>query len=262
MYVHELRSNVRSLLIWSALVLLLVVMALAKFEGYHNNPELIKMVESMPKALLDAFNMRAFNLTTLEGFYGVMAMYYYLMAAVASAMWAANVIAKEEFNRTAEFTLVLPLPRHTILTAKALAALVNSIAFVAVTWIASIVAVQSYQPDSAFYGFLAREMMAMFAIELIFLAIGLLAACAMRRPKYTGGIVIAVILTTYYLSFITGLHEKLDFLKYLSPFKYFDAAELLHQGNVAPVYWALTAAIILLSLAGAYYTYNRRDLYI
>jgi ABC-2 type transport system permease protein len=259
-FLRELRANLKSLIIWSVIVILLIWIAVIKYSAFADNPEMLAILDAYPKSLLDALNMKAFNLTTLTGFYGVMFSYFGLMGAIAAGMWGSGIIAKEERDKTIEFSLTLPITRNRFITAKALAALVYSAAFVAVTWIASIVAVQSYHPDSDFYSFLAREMMAMFMIELIFLAIGLLAACAMKRPKYTGGIVIAVILTTYYFSFITGLHEKLDFLKYLTPFKYFDAAELLHKGTVEPVYWVLTAAIILISLAGAYITYNRRDL--
>ncbi|HEY52176.1 MAG TPA: ABC transporter permease subunit [Caldilineae bacterium] len=261
-FLRELRANLKSLIIWSIIIFLLIWIAMVKFSAYASNPEMLAILDSMPKTLMDAMNMHAFNLTTLSGFFGVMFIYFGLMGAIAAGMWGSNIIAKEERNKTIEFALSLPVSRARFVTAKALAALANSIAFVLITWIASLIAMQSYNPDGAVYRFLALEMMAMFAIELIFLSIGLLVACAMKRPKRTGSIVIGIILVLYYFSMISGLHEKLDFLKYLTPFKYFDAGTLLHQGGVAPVYWALSVVIILISLTGAYYAYNRRDMYI
>ena len=261
-YLRELRANLKSLIIWSVIIILLVVIAMTKFSAYAENPEMLAILDSMPKALMDAFNMHAFNLTTLNGFLGVMFIYFGLMGALAAGMWGSGVIAKEERNKTVEFALSLPVSRTRWLTAKALAALTLSFLFVLVTWAVSIIAMQSYNPDSSVYAFLAREMIAMFAIELIFLAVGILVASISRRPKRTGAIVIAIILTLYYFSMIAGLDEKLDFLKYLTPFKYFDPAALLHEGRVDPVYWALTAGIVLVCLAGAYVAYNRRDLYI
>jgi len=261
-YLRELRANLKSLIIWSVIVILLVVVAIAKYSAYAHNPEMLAMLDSMPKTLMNAFNMKSFNLTTLNGFLGVMYIYYALMGAIAAGMWGSGIVSKEERNKTIEFALSFPVSRTRLLTAKALAALTNSMIFVLVTWIVTLVSIQAYNPDSAVYTFLAREMMAMAATSLIFLTIGLLVACVMKRPKRTGTIVIATILTLYYFSMISGLHEKLDFLKYLSPFKYFDPAILLHEGRVAPVYWALTAAIIALCLVGAYFAYNRRDLYI
>jgi ABC-2 type transport system permease protein len=261
-FLRELRANFKSLIIWSIIIFLLIWIAMVKFSAYASNPEMLAILDAMPKALMDAMNIYAFNLTTLSGFFGVMFIYFGLMGAIAAGMWGSNIIAKEERNKTIEFALSLPVSRARFVTAKALAALANSIALVLITWIASLIAMQSYNPASAVYRFLALEMMAMFAIELIFLSIGLLVACAMKRPKRTGSIVIGIILVLYYFSMISGLHEKLDFLKYLTPFKYFDAGTLLHQGGVDPVYWALSVVIILISLTGAYYAYNRRDLYI
>lgn len=261
-FLRELRANLKSLIIWSVIVILLVIIGMAKFSAYADNPDMLAVLDAMPQGLLDALNMRAFNLTTLSGFYGVMFVYFSLMGAIAAAMWGSDIIAREERNKTIEFALSLPVTRSRMVTAKALAALVNSIAFVLITWLVSIVASQSYRPDSDFYRFLALLMGAMFMIELIFLAVGLLVGCAMKRPKRSGSIAIAIILITYFFSLISSMNDKLDFLKYFSPFKYFDAGELYRQGGFDAVYLALSALIIVVSLAGAYYAYNRRDLYI
>ncbi len=107
--------------------------------------------------------------------------------------------------------------------------MVNCIVFVLVTWGISLVAVRSYNPDQAFFNFLALEMEAMFVIELIFLAIGLLLGCAMKQYKSAGSTAVGIILVAYFLSVVTGLQANLDFLKYFTPLKYFDAALLLQN---------------------------------
>ncbi len=206
--------------------------------------------------------MRAFNLTTLSGFYGIMFIYFGLMSSIAAAMWGSDIISKEERDKTVEFSLVLPVSRSRVITAKALAALVNCIAFVLITWVVTLVAVRSYNPDQAFYDFLALEMQAMFSIGLIFLAIGLLLGCAMKQYKLSGSTAVAIILATYFMSIISGMQEKLDFLKYFTPFKYFDAGDLFRNGKMDGTYLLLSAAIIVVCVAAAYLVYDRRDLYI
>ena len=223
---------------------------------------MLKMLDSLPKAMLDAFNMRGFNLTTVSGFYGVMFIYFGLMGAIAAAMWGSDVVSKEERDKTVEFSLVLQVSRSRVVTAKALAALVNCIAFVLITWAVSMVAVRSYNPDQAFYNYLALEMRAMFSIELIFLAIGLLLGCAMKQYKRSASVAVAIILATYFMSIASGMQEKLDFLKYFTPFKYFDAGDLFRNGRMDSSYLLLSAAIIVVCVAAAYLLYNRRDLYI
>ncbi len=261
-FIRELKANLKSLVIWSVIITLLIMMAVAKFSAFAGDPEMLKMLDSMPPAMLDALSMRAFNLTTLSGFYGIMFIYFGLMGAIAAAMWGSDIISKEERDKTVEFSLVLPVSRSRVITAKALAALVNCIAFVLITWVVSLVAVRSYNPDQAFYDFLALEMQAMFVIELIFLAIGLLLGCAMKQYKLSGSTAVAIILATYFMSIISGMQEKLDFLKYFTPFKYFDAGELFRSGKMDGTYLLLSAAIIVVCVAAAYWIYNKRDLYI
>lgn len=261
-FLRELRANLKSLLIWAAIISLLIMMAVAKFSAFAGDPEMLKMLDAMPPALMDALSMRAFNLTTLSGFYGVMFIYFGLMGAIAAAMWGSDMISKEERDKTVEFSLVLPVSRSRVVTAKALAALVNCIAFVLITWAVTLVAVRSYNPDQEFFDFLALEMQGMFFIEVIFLAVGLLLGCAMKRYKLSGSTAIAIILVTYFMSILSVMHEDLEFLKYFTPFKYFDAGELYRTGAMDSFYLMLSAGIVVVSVIAAYWAYNKRDLYI
>jgi ABC-2 type transport system permease protein len=259
---RELKASRKSLLIWSGVMLMLVFIGTAKFSAFYNDTSMLAMLDAMPKALIEGMNLRAFNLTTLSGFFGIMFIYYALMGAIAAAMWGSDSISKEERDKTVEFSLVLPVSRGRVVTAKALAALVNCILFVLVTWVSSIAASQTYKPDQDFYHFLTLEMEAMFVIELIFLAFGLLLGCAMKRYKLAGSTAIAVILAAYFVSVISGMKSELDFLKYFTPFKYFDAGELFRNGRMDGMYLLLSGGIILVCVIAAYWIYNKRDLYI
>ncbi len=260
MFARELRANLKSLLIWSGIMLLLIILAVAKYSAFAGDPAMLKMMDSLPPAMLDALNMRAFNLTTLSGFYGVIFIYFGLLGAIAAALWGSDSISKEERDKTVEFSLVLPVSRSQVVTAKVLAAVVNCLVFALITWGVSVIAVQSFHPDQAFYSFLLLEMEAMLALELIYLAIGLLLGCAMRQYKLSGSAAIGLILATYFLSIVASLRANLDFLKYFTPFKYFDAGEFFRTGQLDGGYLLLSAAIIAVCVAAAYWVYRRRDL--
>ena len=261
-FLRELKANLKSLLIWCGVMFLLVTIATAKFSAFAGDPSMLAMVDAMPKPLIDAMSLRAFNLTTVSGFFGIMFLYFALLGGIAAAMWGSDSISKEERDKTVEFSLVLPVSRSRVITTKALAALVNCIVFVLVTWGVSLVMVQPYKPDQAFYRFLTLQMEAMFMIELIFLAIGLLLGCAMKQYKRSGSTAVAIILVTYFLSVMAGMEPNLDFLKYFTPFKYFDAGALYRTGRMDGAYLLISAAIIVVCVAMAYLVYNRRDLYI
>jgi len=97
-------------------------------------PATLPRDQAMPAALMDAFNLRAFNLITLSSFYDVMFTYFALILSVAAAMWGSGIISKEERDKTVEFSLTLPVTRSKMVTSKSLAALVNCIALLPITW--------------------------------------------------------------------------------------------------------------------------------
>ena len=105
-------------------------------------------------------------------------------------------------------------------------------------------------------------MLALFILQLIFLAIGIFLGCAMKQYKRASSVAVSLLLGTYFLSVISSLDENLEFLKYLSPFKYFDAVSMLNDSRLNVAFVGLSLAIILVSMVGAYLTYARRDLYI
>jgi ABC-2 type transport system permease protein len=259
-FFRELKANFKSLVIWSIVMILLILVGTAKFSAFYNTPDSLKLLDAMPPAMLDALNLRAFNLTTLTGFYGIMFVYFGLLGAIAAAMWGSDMISKEERDKTVEFSLVLPVSRSRVITAKLLAALVNCIAFVLVTWAFSYLSVRSYKVETGFFTFLGLEMQAMFALELLFLALGLLLGCAMKQYKLSGSIAVGIPLAAYILSVFAGMQTKWDFLKYFTPFKYFDAGEFLRTGALNGNYLLLSAGLIVVFVLAAYWFYNRRDL--
>lgn len=261
-FLRELRANLRSLLIWGVVAVALIFIAITKFSAYEGNPEMVAVLDSMPPALLETFQMNTFNLTTITGFYGVMFVYFSLIATISAAMWGSDVISKEERDKTVEFTLTLPVTRQKLITGKILAAMVNCIALLLIIWGTSLAAVAQYQPDSAFYEFLALSMLALFIIQMVFLAVGFFLGCSMKQYKRAGAVAVSVLLGTYFLSIISGLNENLEFLGFFSPFTYFDPAKLLNESTIEVSYVLLSLAIIVVLTIGGYFTYAKRDLYI
>jgi ABC-2 type transport system permease protein len=259
---RELRANFKSLIIWSIIVLLFITVGFSKFSAYEGNPELLAILDEMPPAMLEAFNFNAFNLTTITGFFGVMFTYFALILSISAAMWGTDIITKEERDKTVEFALTLPVKRSKLVTFKTLAAVINSLVLLLVTWVAVLLNSTAYQTDSAFFEFLSLSMVSLFFMQMIFLAIGVLLGCSLKQFKRASAIAVSILLGTYLLSVISGLNESLDFLKYFTPFKYFNPADLLHESTIDVTYVILSVIIVAFSLVVAHLTYSKRDLYI
>jgi ABC-2 type transport system permease protein len=259
---RELKANFRSLLIWGVIIILFSTIGFSKFSAYEGNPEMLAILDSIPPALLAAFSFNAFNLTTITGFFGIMFTYFSLILSIAAAMWGSDIIAKEERDKTVEFSLTLPVPREKLVTAKILAVMVNCIGLLLITWGITLFNATNYQPDREFYNFLSLSMLALFILQMIFLAVGILLGCAMKQHKRASSVAVSIILGAYFLSIIAGLNKDLEFLKYFSPFKYFNPAILLNESRIELLFVWISAGIIAASFVGAYVSYSRRDLYI
>jgi len=261
-FLRELRANLKSLLIWSGIVILFSVVGFTKFSAFYENPELLAILDSMSPAVMSAFGLNAFNLTTVSGFFGVIVLYFGLILAIAAAMWGSDIVSKEERDKTVEFSLTLPVTRSGLITAKIAAAAVNCIILLLVTWGVTLVGAQRYQPDSGFYSFVAINILSFLLIQMIFLALGIFLGCAMKQHKRAGSMAVSILLGCYIASVLTDLSKDLGFLKYFSPFKYFEPAVLLRESKLEPVFVLLSLAITAFFIAGAYLFYSKRDLYI
>ena len=261
-FLREVKANLKSLLIWGGIVSLFIVIGISKFSAYEGNPDLLAILDSLPPAMLEAFQFNAFNLTTITGFFGVMFTYFAVLLSVAATMWGSDIITKEERDKTVEFSLTLPVSRTKLVSAKILAAVVNCVGLVLITWGALQISVAPYQPDAAFYKFMRLSIFALFFMQMIFLAVGIFLGSAMKQHKRASSIAVSILLGTYFLSIIAGLKQDWEFLKFVSPFKYFDPAALLRDSRLDMTYVGLSAGLIVVLLAGAYLSYSKRDLYI
>ncbi|MBK7920676.1 MAG: ABC transporter permease subunit [Chloroflexi bacterium] len=99
---------------------------------------------------------------------------------------------KEERDKTVEFALTLPVTRQKLITFKVLAMVINSIALLLVTWGAVLANATAYQTDSQFYSFVSLSMLALFMLQLIFLAVGVFLGCAVSHYKRAGSLAVSI----------------------------------------------------------------------
>jgi ABC-2 type transport system permease protein len=260
--IREFRANLKSLIIWSLIIVLFSMVGFSKFSAFYGNPDLLAILDSMPPAMINALSMNAFNLTTVTGFFGIMVIYFSLILTISAAMWGSDIISKEERDKTVEFSLTLPVARSRLVTSKIIAVVVNCILLLLVTWGVTIVGAQKYNPDSEFAGFVTMTMLSFFLLQMIFMGLGIFLGCALKQHKRAGAIAVSVLLVSYFASIIYGLNNDLKFLKYLSPFEYFKPVKILQESSLEITYVLLSLAIVAVFLVGGYAFYSKRDLYI
>ncbi|MCX7922069.1 MAG: ABC transporter permease [Clostridia bacterium] len=260
-YLRELRAYRKSLIIWCVCIIFFVVSGMGKYTAIYsgmNSPT--DFLASMPKSLQALMGGGAFDLSKAVEYFGSIFLYLIFMATIHAVMLGSGIISKEESDKTTEFLMVKPVSRSRIITAKLFAAVTNIIVFNLTTLISSIAIVGKYSKGEAVGGDIARLMVGMLLLQLLFMSIGVAFAAASKNFRATGGVSTGILLITFIMSMVIDMNENLEGLKYITPFKYFDAKTLLVGEGFNPVLVLLTVAMIAGLTVLAYVRYNKRDL--
>ena len=260
-YLRELRANLRSLIIWCGGMFLFIAAGIMKFSTYETAGQSInELVKQMPPALQGLVGSNYFDLTTASGFFGMLFPYLVFMVTIHAAMLGAGIFAKEERDRTSEFLYVKPLSRTAVFTAKLLAALTSVAVLWLVTWGSSVGFLQPYAKGEDIAHIIALLMAGMLFVQLIFLAIGIASSALTRFPKGAMGIAAFVLLAAFVLAFIIDVNTDLAPLKYITPFKYFQAKDIMDRDGLDGMYVAISSGIVLCLTAASAVVFRRKDM--
>lgn len=260
-FLRELKAHRKSLIAWSIGMLFMIVAGMGKYSSYVGSGQSISdLMEKMPKTLRAILGFGEFDVTKASGFYGMLFLYLLIMVAIHAAMLGANIIAKEERDKTTEFLMVKPVSRATVITAKLLAALVNVVVLNIVTLVFSIAIVGKYAKGEEITSDIMVLMAGMFFVQLVFLFIGSGIASFSRNPKASASIATTILLVTFIISIVIDMNSSLEALKYITPFKYFAAQNVMYGRGLDPVFVILSFVIIAAMACATYVFYRKRDL--
>jgi ABC-2 type transport system permease protein len=261
LFKRELKANRKALIIWCIGVVFMVASGMAKYSSLEGTGQSMNaLMADMPKSLQAIMGTGSLDLSTPIGYFGVLFLYLAVMASIHAAMLGSNIIAKEERDKTVEFLLVKPVSRTWMISAKLSAALVNILIFNLVTLASSISMVGKYAEGEEVTGEIAMLMIGMFILQLIFLVIGTAIAAVLKNAKKATSLATGILLFLFILSIAIDLNEKLDGLKFVTPFKYYDAKLVLEDGGFEPIYLGLSTLILLVLTLVTYLFYRKRDM--
>lgn len=261
-FMREWKRNMKALVIWCVVMSGLILLTLSIFPQFaQQQKELTKLLEAYPESIKKVFGMNELNMGELLGFYAVeIYMMTTLLGSIYSAILASSILAKEENEKTIEFLLSKPVTRSRIVTEKWLAVFVNILIFNGVSTMASIVGFQfAKNPDVPVSTF-SLLVVATILLHLTFGAISFLLSALMRKTRNILSISLGIVLAAYFLHVMAGISEDLKFLKYFTPFKYVDAAPIINDKQLEPLYVFIMGAVVLLSVAMSYVVYKKKDI--
>lgn len=257
---RELRAHLKSLIIWGLSIFGFIFIMMSEFSAYYDNPEMAEILNMMPEELLKAMSMEAANITTVSGFISVASLYIYIMLGIYAILMGSSIISKEERDKTVEFFMTLPISRVHVITSKLIAAIILNIVINLITLAALLSSTIQYEKMDEFGSFIGLLMLGIFIIQMIFLSVGLLLAAVLKRYKKSGTYGVSILMGLYIASIVMSFSKNLDFIKYISPFKFFESSYILRELSFDSTYVWISLSIVFTCIVGTYIFYPKRDL--
>lgn len=261
LFFREIKANLKSLVIWCVSTTAIIAMGFTKYSGLSAvDQSMNDLVSKMPGPLKAIIGGGNFDLSKASGYFGVVFGFLLLAAAVYALLLGVIMLAKEERDKTAEFLLVKPITRTQIVGAKLLASIWNIFIFTVVIWVVSLLLMNQYGNSEQVGLEITILMAGLLMIQLLFLSIGLALSTIFKNAKRSSGIALGVLLLTYFISIAIDLTGSLDAIILLTPFKYFNTANILAGEGLDLANLTVSLVLIFVFIAATFVLYKKRDM--
>jgi ABC-2 type transport system permease protein len=256
-YAKWLWDSRRSLLGWTVAILF-VGCGYAAFWPTFDDPELLKLLQNYPQAILEALNYT--DIATAEGYlnatvYGLIVGLLMIVFAVAAG---TRTIAGEEEAGILDLTLAQPVSRVSVALQRVAAVVTAVVVIVAVFWLAMLALAGPAEFDHIPAArFVAMHLhLALFATLFATLAFAAGAATGRRAWAYVVAAGAAVL--AYAMSGLLPQLQGLEWVKDYSAFTWLNGSQPLTNG-VDLVHVGIMAGLSLLFVTIGTWAFVRRD---
>ncbi|WP_317336719.1 ABC transporter permease subunit [uncultured Ruminococcus sp.] len=253
-----MRQSFKSLVIWTCSIAFMLLICIFMFPEMKGEMDSVSSVFSNMGEFSAAFGMDQLSFGELMGFYGVeCGNILGIGGGFFAALAGISVLAGEEKERTAEFLLTYPVSRTSVLTQKLAAVLTQVIVLnifaEAVSLISAAVIGESFQMREFLLLHTAYMMM---QIEIACICFGI--SAFIRRGSIGIGLGLALVL--YFMNIICNISEQAEFLKYITPYAYAEASNIISGSELE---WGLIgfgAVYALVGIVVAFLKYTKKDI--
>ncbi len=262
LFFKELRSSLKGSVIISLAVALYIAFSMSMYSMMSKNMATVTdLYSSIPESMRTAFNFYLNQWGNILGFYITYFIYFVpIIVGCYSVVVGAKLLSKEEQNKTAEFLLSRPISRGRIVSSKILSFLVH---ILGINLFVFLVALISCGLNSK-WDFRIQSLVILhtygFLMCVLFGVLGFFMTVLMKRAKASVGIGIGIVLGFYLFDMVIRVSGRLQFLLYLTPFKYLNLHALAENYGFEAwrlgVFLGASGLLIVLS----FLFYRRKDI--
>ncbi|HHV54740.1 MAG TPA: ABC transporter permease subunit [Firmicutes bacterium] len=268
---REIQAGRNAWLAWTIPVCLLILLVMWVYPSVvASGAAWDQYLNQLPEQFRLAFGLDRLNITDPIGFFATEGyLFIQLLGGMYAAILGATLVSKEEAEKTAEFLLTKPVRRSSVVTGKLAAGLfyitLYTLVAAAVTCFSFLAFVdQAYSPAvlGRLFGGAYLVALALGALGLITSVLPAPAGGRLGPVRVRGAVPAAVgaVMGFYFLGIASGVSPRLDWLRYLSPFKYADAADIIASGGPGIFDVVVLAGVAVLAVLATYVVYGRKDI--
>lgn len=262
-YKYELKMNIKSIIIWSVSIALLLILFMSFYPAMSKDAELMnQLMANYPEELLKAFGMDgALSLTSIFGFLTFIFGFAQLCIAIQSANYGFSMLSVEERELTADFLMSKPVSRTTILLGKFLAALTSLTITNVVVWISTFISIDIFKDGHTYETKnLVIMLSSIILFQLFFLSVGMIISMLTKKIRSVLSYSMAL---SFGLYIINAFGEVIggDTLGILTPFNHFEVGYILENGAYDMSKVAISLVVIIVSLGASYFLYLKRNIH-
>ena len=259
----DLKVNLKSIIIWTIASSLMSFISVVVYDSTVATAaaQWADMVKTLPKTLLDAFNITDKAFESILGFYAVKGYTYVaLLIAIFASTLGIKLINKEESDKTTEFILSKPISRKKYITDKIITLIIAiTIVNLFVTILLALGIIIGSKATFDVNGFMSYSV-AMYLITITFGLLSFMVATILKRVKNLSGIAIGIVLLSFFITIIANMSSTFTNIKYISLFNYIEPYRLLEHGlEIIPLLIFILLSIIATVIS--YISYMRKDIY-
>lgn len=257
---REFKAHGRSLLIWGGIVILILAMASVEFDAFRDLANVDEMLAAFPAEFRAAFSFDVVRFDQPEGYYSYLAQFFMMMPVLYAVLAGCRLLSREISRRTAETTFTLPVRRRYMITMKLINALIQCLLLTIIIVGASAAVFARFDVSRSFYRQLIQMGALILLLQGLFLCAGLAASVWTKAHKRIATIMSSVTMALFIMTFIANLSESYDFLRYITPFEFFPAIDVMH-GYDLPVHGLIITPVLTVGfLVLALYGVERKDI--
>lgn len=255
---HEMKRGRLAFLIWTLGIASMIIVCMVLYPEMKQQMDEVTEMFSNMGGFTAAFGMNQVNFGEVMGFYAVeCGNILGLGGAFYAALLGIMALSKEEKEHTAEFLLTHPVSRLQIVVEKWLACIVQLLLMNGIIVAISVTSFAAIGEDMEEKAFVILHL-AFLVMQLEIMSVCFGISAFIRGSGMGAGIGLATVL--YFLNIIRNISEKAEGLKYVTPFAYADASDIVADVAVDEKLLMLGVVYGVIGVLAAVIYYRRKDI--